>query len=229
MAPIQPIVIPETPTLVIDASSPTVFVGILGEEGVWLGRENRQGMALETLFSSVGSVFSSTCLGFENCRGYLYCEGPGSTLGLRLSAMAIETWCRIHPASARLFAFDSLRLTAALIALDHPDMTDALLVSDWKKNAWHTVAIKNGKLAGNEVMDSAKLAEWKDPLFHLPQRKGWQPPPKRAVGLEYEPGRLPEAARHFDLLRSVEEVELHRSGRNAFRKWAPERHRKPVH
>lgn len=212
------------PRLVIDGSHRFVFAGLLDGGGAWLARSETQGAPLEQLFPAVRSVLDRAAIELEELSGFVYSEGPGSVLGLRLCAMAIETWTRLAPRDGQPLAYNSMRLTAALVLKDHaPDR--ALLVSDWKKGAWHAVRIEAGRTGPLEVIDDRALRGWEGPLFHLPQRKGWQKPPDNAVPLDYAPERLTEVIHESDLLRPTQGVELYTAASPGFRKWTPERHR----
>jgi tRNA threonylcarbamoyladenosine biosynthesis protein TsaB len=212
------------PALVIDGSGSAVFVGVLNHEGIWLAHSEQAGAPLESLFPTVEAVLASAQLSLGDLNGFIYSEGPGSILGLRLCAMAIETWSRLNPDSAHHFAYNSLQLTAALICLDTPDIRDALLVSDWKKGAWNAVQIKDGQPQKTAAVNDADIADCSGPLYHLPQRKGWQTPPTGAIPIEYEPKRLLEV---LHLPSPTDGVQLYASGVNTFQKWTPERHRAP--
>ena len=215
---------PIAPTLVIDGSGSAVFAGVLGPDGNWLAQSEQDGAPLESLFPSVEATLEAAQLNLTDIRSFIYCEGPGSVLGLRLCAMAIETWSRLHPESAHYFAYNSLQLTAALIGEDTPGIDNALLVSDWKKGAWNAVKIQHGQPGPTEVADDATIASWTGPLYHLPQRKGWQKPPANATPVQCSPQRLLEV---LHLPKPTESVELYASGINVFQKWTPERHRAP--
>jgi tRNA threonylcarbamoyladenosine biosynthesis protein TsaB len=216
---------PASPSLVIDGSGSVVFAGVLGSDGNWLARSEQTGAALESLFPAIEATLDAAQLTLADMRSFIYCEGPGSVLGLRLCAMAIETWSRLYPQSAHYYAYNSLQLTAALICVDTPDLDQALLISDWKKGTWHAVKISNGQPSVAEVADDDSIANWTDSLYHLPQRKGWQQPPANATAVEYRPDRLAEV---FHLLRPTESVELYAAGVNVFQKWTAERHRAPT-
>ena len=216
---------PNAPTLVIDGSGSAVFAGVLGQDKQWLATSEQEGAPLESLFPSVEATLEVAQLALSDIRSFVYCEGPGSVLGLRLCAMAIETWSRLHPESAQYYAYNSLQLTAALTCADTPELDNALLVSDWKKGAWNAVSIHQGQPGSTEIADDAMIADWTGPLYHLPQRKGWQKPPVGSTTVDYRPLRLPEA---LDRIKSTEGVELYASGINVFQKWTPERHRAPT-
>jgi tRNA threonylcarbamoyladenosine biosynthesis protein TsaB len=216
---------PASPTLVIDGSDSVVFVGVLGLNGNWLAHSEQAGTPLESLFPAIEATLDAAQLTLAGIRSFIYCEGPGSVLGLRLCAMAIETWSRLHPQSAHYYAYNSLQLAAALICVDTPGLDQALLISDWKKGTWNALKIRNGQPSVTEVADDTTIANWTESIYHLPQRKGWQQPPANATAVEYRPDRLTEA---FQLLRPTESVELYASGVNIFQKWTPERHRAPT-
>ena len=216
---------PASPTLVIDGSCSVLFAGVLGSNGNWLARSEQAGAPLESLFPAIEAALDTARLTLADIRTFIYCEGPGSVLGLRLCAMAIETWSRLHPQSAHYYVYNSLQLAAALICLDTPGLEQALLISDWKKGIWNAVKIRNGQPSVIEVADDAAIADWTEPLYHLPQRKGWQQPPANATTVEYRPDRLTDV---FHLPRPTATVELYASGVNVFQKWTPERHRAPT-
>ena len=216
---------PTAPTLVIDGSGPVLFAGVLDSDGAWLAKSELTGAPLESLFPAVEATLKAAQISLSEIRSFIYCEGPGSVLGLRLCAMAIETWSRLHREAAHYYVYNSLQLTAALICVDTPEIDNALLVSDWKKGAWNAVKIKDGQPGPTEVADDAMINEWTGPLYHLPQRKGWQKPPVGATTVEYCPQRLAEA---LDQLKPTKGVALYASGVNVFQKWTPERHRAPA-
>lgn len=213
------------PTLVTDGSGASVFVGLLGVGGEWKAQANLQSTPLEGLFPSVEAVLHSAGCEISDVHNFIYCKGPGSVLGLRLCAMAIRTWgylCKLRT-TVRYFTYNSLELTAALIAADNPGTNRALLISDWKKNAWNSIEINEGQSGAIATIDDRTVGNWeKGSLFYLPQRKGWQAIPENATMLEYSPHRLPEV---MYLLKSAKKIEPYSSNMNTFRKWLPQRHR----
>ena len=211
------------PTLVVDGSSPSTFVGLLAARGEWLARVSRKVAPLEGLFPMVETALHSAECKLSNVNGFIYCEGPGSVLGLRICAMAIQTWGYLSKPKAEYFHYNSLELTAALIVLDETELTRALLISDWKKDTWHSIEINQGNVGTITSINDQTVREWNEgPLFYLPQRKGWQRAPANAITLEYSPHRLPEATH---LLRATKTIELYASNMSVFQKWVPQHHR----
>lgn len=213
------------PALVIDGSGSAVFVGLLGERDSWLAKIEGDGAPLEKLFPAVEQALTGANLTLADISSYIYCEGPGSVLGLRLCAMAIKTWTRLYPSSAQLYKYNSLHLTARTLLQSAPELRDALIVSDWKKGAWNGLYIKDGNAGSTEVIDDVQLADWPGALYHLPQRKGWLSPPPDAITLRNDPSRINGLLDQPSLLQKIERVELYSSGINTFQKWTPTRHR----
>lgn len=213
------------PLLVIDGSGSTVFAGVLDKNDRWLAQVQREGAPLEDLFPTIESALQEAGTHLNEISAYLYCEGPGSVLGLRLCAMAIETWTRLYPETAKLYKYNSLQLCALALLHDSPDLQEALLVSDWKKGAWNALTIESGKPISIDVIDDTELVSWKGPLYHLPQRKGWQSPPPGAQTIEYSPARIAEVCQHPMFLQATKGVQLYSACINTFQKWTPTRHR----
>lgn len=213
------------PALVIDGSSACFFSGVLDGDGRWLACRKADEPALESLFKTVDSVLKEARLELDGIQSYLYCEGPGSVLGLRLCAMAIETWRRIHPTPTKLHTYNSLKLVAAGLVNEEGIQEDTLLISDWKKDTWNGLKITSGEPASVAPVSAEALSQWKGPLYHLPARKGWQQPPENAFEVAYEPERLAELLAYPKLIEPRDSVALYNSGMNIFQKWTPERHR----
>jgi len=212
-------------SLVVDGSGSAVFAGLLDTENRWLAKVSRVGTPLEELFPVIKLALTESGLSLTDIGSYIYCEGPGSVLGLRLCAMAIETWIRIYPESAQYYKYNSLQLSAYALLHAKPDLKDALIVADWKKGAWNALYIRGRHVGETEVIDDASLDDWKDLIYHLPQRKGWQSPPEKVQTLRYDPSILDTINDASGLIRMTDRIELYNSGINTFQKWTPNRHR----
>lgn len=213
------------PALVIDGSGRSIFIGVLGVDLKWIGVSEQDGTPSEDLFRGVQRVLKAARIRLSAIRSYLYCEGPGSVLGLRLCAMAVGTWSQIYPESANLYSYNSLRLSALILQSKDPDLEEALIVSDWKKGVWNAIRLESGSPGPVEVIEDTRIRAWTGRLYHLPQRKGWQPPPQRAKTLVYDPALINQVYRSHQLLTPTQGIQLYRSGLNTFKKWTPDRYR----
>lgn len=212
-------------SLVIDGSGIAVFAGLLDAENRWLAKAERDGSPLEELFPVIEAVLTESGLSLKDIGSYIYCMGPGSVLGIRLCAMAIETWQRLYPKSVQYYKYNSLQLSAHALLYATPDLKDALIVSDWKKGVWNGLYIRGGHVGATEVIDDGALIAWKKLIYHLPQRKGWQSPPDKVQTLIYDPSILDAIHDAEGLLQITDRIELYSSGINTFQKWTPTRHR----
>lgn len=77
--------------LVLDASSSLTQVGVL-KDGVWLSFFKTELQALEGLFVGVDAVLKQAGIGLGDLDAFIYCEGPGSQMGIRIVAMALMVW-----------------------------------------------------------------------------------------------------------------------------------------
>ena len=214
-------------TLVMDASNPNCFAGILDAENEWLAHQSTEGVALETIFKQVEHVLSKSDIHLPQIERFLYCGGPGSTLGLRLAAMAIRTWRALHKTPPPCYAYNSLQLAGNCLLLDEPDLADALLVADWKKGLWNALVLQKNKPLECTPIDENFLENWEGPSFHLPQRKGWQAPPPNARTLIYQPERLNSVIDTPGFLKAVDTPTPFVGAASNFQKWTPDRHRAP--
>lgn len=219
---------PVYPALLIDGSGTEIFTGIIGEDGSWLSTSGRAGTPLEAMFPAVETCLKEAGLQLAEIKSYIYNKGPGSVLGLRLCAMAIETWTRLYSTDTGIFAYNTLEYCAHQIRLEHTIDKACLLVSDWKKGAWNALEFGPDQLAATTVINDATLADFDGPVYHLPQRKGWQSPPANAVSIAINLTRFPQLLKSSNFVQMTESVELYASAVNTFQKWTPERHRAPA-
>lgn len=213
--------------LVIDCSGTECFTGILDQNGNWLARAEAGPGALEALFPCIKNVLNASNTPLRSISRFIYCRGPGSTLGLRLGAMAINVWSHLAANPVQYKTYSSLQLTAALLMIDQPALKDALILSDWKKGQWHAIDIENGRFGEIKVLEESRVSENNLPVYHLPRRKGWQEPPHHSGTLKYSPGRLDEVLASTEILQTTTEVELFQASGSHFAKWSPQRHRAP--
>ena len=214
---------PALPAFLIDASGQSLATGVLSTKNTWQSYNELNGTALETLFKCIEKTLKDANTELGQINSYICCVGPGSVLGLRLAVIAIETWARIHLRKASLYTYNSLNFCATLLQLDVTQHSGSILVSDWKKDAWHAVKLLNNQEYRLEVIDSDTLKTWDGDILHLPRRKGWQDPPSNCTTIQYEPKRIIEC---FDsgVLHYTESIELFSSTVNNYKKWIPKRH-----
>ncbi len=104
-----PVIVPTSFSfpLVVDASSPLIQVGIPDHNG-WKSMGVSKKQALEGLFASAEDAFRQLALKSSKIDAIFFCEGPGSTLGLRIACAFVKTiqWAN-HP-DLRLYKYNAL-------------------------------------------------------------------------------------------------------------------------
>ena len=130
MASLRALLIAHAPLLFLDASSSRVQVGLIEEDGRmrWHAAEAEAGTAVFAGVAALG--VDPTQVG-----AWVFCEGPGSILGIRTVAMAIRTWQTLAP-DVRCVSYQSLELMAH--ALADPAAT---VIADARRETWHAMQL----------------------------------------------------------------------------------------
>lgn len=122
----------QAPVLVVDTASALIQVGVFAGDGSarWDSSAEEAGTGLFRCLERLAVDPRATgCV--------VYCDGPGSVLGIRTAAMAIRTWqvlsaCPVH-------AYNSLALLA------HADGDrDRAFIADARRDAWHHYSLASG-------------------------------------------------------------------------------------
>jgi tRNA threonylcarbamoyladenosine biosynthesis protein TsaB len=199
-----------SPLLLIDAASARIQVGMLDTvaPGRWSARSDEAGVGifecLEELGVEIGLV-----------RSFAYCDGPGSILGIRTSAMALRTWNVLGPRP--MYGYFSLAVVAR--AAGRPQ---AGVIADARRGLWHHFA-DGGTLA------RLPAAELSGELLTPEGFRHWEPlPPGTAVTPYDLPSllALPHVA-NADLFRRTEAPDAFLHQEPSYAKWTPQIHRAP--
>lgn len=220
--------------LLIDASSPLfVIVGKLSEDGrSWTDFFEEKSPALEGVFSAIGKKSESA----ESVHGFLFCEGPGSILGIRIAAAAIRAKLALDRAAGvpalPVFAFGSLRLAAMLLMRAQPTLKNFIVAAESRLNSCNILRVSDGVPAEN--FEEIKFAEAgnfaAEKIFVLPARRALPEPFSLAeicsvaellkndpavfadnTGLAHDCGALPDA--------------LNSAPADSYARWSPSRAR----
>ena len=213
------------PLLVTDCSCPGARVGILAETG-WLAYRNKSGETGATLFQAVKEVLNESGLSLSQLAGLAYCEGPGSTLGIRINAMALRTWISLEKQPPSLFSFKSLEAAVCLIRETESNEEAVAVFSDFRKESWNVCfSDQVGQFSPIEIIDLADVASLQQDQYFVQQRihSPGQPPHSRLINYDLEP--LATSAQFIQLLEPREQPTVFQTSTTTFKKWVPERHR----
>ena len=218
----------------MDASSPiSVCAGTLsGNARTWKHFSEEKSAALEGVFSAIDKPVSADGLP----HGFIFCEGPGSILGIRIAAAAIRTHLALARAAARpeppVFSYQSLRLAAHLILRAFPQEKNFVVVAESRMNAWNILRVENGIPEENfseiKTAETEKLSGQK--IFILPHRRALPPALAEAKLcavfelLKNDPAVFADVP---GLLRNCGNAPdaVNTADAHSYARWTPERHR----
>lgn len=203
------------PVLVMDAACPHVFVG-LWQSGAWQATAAATEPALDALFGLVEHCLDETDCHLREVSAFVYDEGPGSVLGIRVAAMALRTWQAMPELNTKpVFAYRSLELLAAQITLVRSGPFQ--IIADYRKDAWLSLLSQGGEI--RTVADAELDSD--QPLYYLRQRKAWRQPPARAVEVTLNLLETPQLLCDEKLLRKTESPGVFAVQPVEYKRWQP--------
>jgi tRNA threonylcarbamoyladenosine biosynthesis protein TsaB len=194
------------PVLILDASASSVQVGLVGPEGArWDASEEEAGVAVFAGVERLG-------VNLTTVQGLVFCEGPGSILGIRTTAAALRAWQVLSPRP--MWAYSSLALLAA--GWSGPAVT---FIADARRDSWHLWDPPTG------LRRLATAALPTNTAFATPDNfRHWATLPAGTVGVPYRIDALWAAAMHADLLRPAPEPDAFLHEEPSYVTWEPKIH-----
>jgi tRNA threonylcarbamoyladenosine biosynthesis protein TsaB len=199
-----------SPLLLIDAASERIQVGLLGGGGGprWASRLEEAGVGifecLDDLAVEIDSVGS-----------FAFCEGPGSILGIRTSAMALRMWNVLSPRP--LFAYFGLAVVAQSVG--RPGVG---FIADARRGLWHR------QFMGGSP-ERVPATELTGELMTPEGFKRWEALPAGATDAPYDLARifsLPQVA-GANLFREAPHPDAFLHQEPTYATWNPQIHRAP--
>lgn len=198
------------PLLVLDAASTRVQVGLIEADGraEWQTSEDEAGIAVFTGVEKLG-------IDLAVVGAFVFCDGPGSILGIRTVAMALRTWCVLKPRP--IFAYTSLALIAH--ASGKPDLA---VISDARRDSWHLFQIGRGL----RRVPTASLENLSG-LVTPEGFRNWMPLPPATQRVPYALADLLPRVATIDLFLGTEAPDAFLHEEPSYVTWTPHVHRAP--
>jgi len=134
---------PAEPCLVLDGSARHgVSVGVL-QGGRWTAEAHSDEGALEATFACAEKAMALSGLKFADMRSFAVCVGPGSMLGIRVTAMAVRTWGALQP--CEVWVWEPLVALAAVVRL-RGEASAFSVISESRLKRWHVVSVDTAGL-----------------------------------------------------------------------------------
>ncbi len=207
--------------LLIDSASATVQTGLLRakHEPVW---STNPGEAGEQIFHGVNTVLDRASLDLATIDAFIFCDGPGSVLGIRTAAVALRTWSVLR--SRPSYAFCSLALVAHALAQE--GRRDFAVIADARRDTWHHVAVDaTGTTSNLHRLPTAALTG----ALVMPEGfRHWTPLPAHVQTVSYSlAAHLPTLA-DTDLFYAAAEPDAFLHEEPVYQTWTPKIHRAPA-
>jgi tRNA threonylcarbamoyladenosine biosynthesis protein TsaB len=197
------------PALVIDAASAQVQVGLLAPErpASWYASPDESGVAVFEGVKHLGVDPMSVS-------AFIFCDGPGSVLGIRTAAMAVRTWNVLH--ARPVFTYASLAVVAH--ALGRPEVG---VIADARRESWHHYAIGRGlrRIPAAELSGECVMPE------HF---RHWSTLPPGVTRVPYSLAELLPKVWDVDLLRTTDAPDAFLHEEPHYVTWTPQIHRAPT-
>jgi tRNA threonylcarbamoyladenosine biosynthesis protein TsaB len=204
--------------LVMDAASTRVQVGLVqqGRAQEWRSVEGEAGTDLFVVTDSLLKDAAST---LSDVGAFVFCEGPGSMLGIRTVAMAVRTWQVLKPRPA--FAYQSLAIAARFAWSTQPRAL--AVIADARRESWHvqTVGI-DGTFGAIQRTPSAALPSGE--LLTPEKFRAWSALPRPAGLCTYDLAKLFPAVADIDLFRAAGAPDAFQHEAPEYKKWSAQIH-----
>jgi tRNA threonylcarbamoyladenosine biosynthesis protein TsaB len=193
--------------LLIDAASSEVQVGWLtATRDSWKSSQQDAGIGVFANIEALDIDLSAV-------DAFIFCEGPGSLLGIRTVAMALRTWNVIS--TRPVFAYQSLAVVAH--ALGQPDAT---VIADARREAWHAYRM-GGKLERIPASELTGLLVTPEPF------RNWSALPAGVTRVPYSLPELFAKIEDDDLFHPTDAPDAFLHQAPSYVTWSPQIHRAP--
>lgn len=205
--------------LVLDASSMKTQVGLLGNsaDGIWRSTEGEAG---KEIFAGIEIVLHEAGIGLGEVDAFVFCEGPGSMLGIRTVVMALRTWqvLKLRP----VYACQSL-VVAGHFEWMQKAPRSFFVITDARRDTWHCQSIDaDGEMPSLQRVPAAELPAGE--LVTPENFRAWANPPRSAGICSYDLARIFPAIATGDYFRKVETPDAFQHEAPAYKKWSAQIH-----
>jgi tRNA threonylcarbamoyladenosine biosynthesis protein TsaB len=208
MASLRQILATHGSLLLLDAASGVIQVGLLdaGAAGRWQTSAAEAG-------AGIFKCLEDLRLDLPAIPAFAFCEGPGSILGIRTTAMAIRAWQALR--SRPVYHYRSLDLVAH--ALNRPG---AQIIADARRDLWHCQML-------GQPMRRVPAASIQGERFMPEGFRHWSTLPAGTGSTSYTLPELWPRVADADLFSVTAEPDAFLHEAPNYRTWQPQVHRAP--
>jgi len=208
MASLRQIIASQGTVLVLDAASSRVQIGWLEANGAeqWASSTDEAGVALFRGIEELGRNPAEA-------GAFIFCEGPGSILGIRTAATAIRTWITIKPRP--VYSYQSLDLVARAL-----NKIGTTVIADARRQLWHAQIVGEPlkRVPANELTGRLVVPEG---------FRNWSEAPAGVERTPYDLAALFRATVDADVFHPCEDPDAFLHSEPDYKTWTPQIHRAP--
>ena len=207
--------------LLIDSSSTMVQAAVLRQdrEASWI---KKPGEAGEQVFAATTELFARTNLSLDSVDAFIFCDGPGSVLGIRTAAVALRTWRVVRERPS--YAFCGLTVVARALALSGGRSAFSV-IADARRDSWHRVAVDDAGTVSN--LHRLPTTELTGALVMPEGFRHWTALPASTEIVPYSLGDLLPRVADIDLFYTAAEPDAFLHEEPVYKTWTPQVHRAP--
>lgn len=206
--------------LAIDSASAVIQVGLLRRgETIWVNFKDEAGAAI---FAATETLLATASLALGDIGAFIFCEGPGSVLGIRTTAVALRTWSMLQPRP--IFAYGSLHLVTNYELHLGTERTFSV-IADARRESWHVVTTDQA----NTTIPLRRLKQeaLSGPLLMPENFRCWAEPPPNVRVVPYSIPTMFTALADTPLFRETAEPDAFLHEEPVYQTWTPHVHRAP--
>ena len=206
--------------LVLDAASLNVQAGLLRPSAPPFWHRARQ-EAGTGLFAGADTLLTGAGLELDRIGAFVFCEGPGSMLGIRTVAMALRTWAvlQVRP----VYSYQSLALAGRYEWQQKPPRSFTV-IADARRESWHCQPVGlDGVMPPLQRVAAAALPA--SELVTPADFRSWAAAPRPAVTCSYDLGAILPAVADGDYFQAAEMPDAFQHEAPAYKKWSAQIHR----
>uniref|UniRef100_UPI004049A2EC peptidase M22 n=1 Tax=Cephaloticoccus sp. TaxID=1985742 RepID=UPI004049A2EC len=194
--------------LVLDAASCRIQVGVMTRDkgSRWADSKDEAGRGIFECVESLGVDTSSV-------EAFVFCEGPGSILGIRTTAMAVRTWGTIR--TRPVYSYSSLNLVAQ--AINRPDVS---IIADARRESWHVQKL-------SQALRRVALEDLTGELIMPEGFRHWSTLPNPLTITPYDVEKLLPSIAEEHILSLNESPDAFMHTEPSYKTWTPQIHRAP--
>lgn len=204
-------------SLAVDASTSPIQVGIPSASD-WQVLHRVEAQALEGLFSATEKVLNDCGIKISKIKQVYFCEGPGSTLGLRLAAAFVRTlkWSQ-KSSGFKVFAYNALDLASILAPQKNAIIQAPFRVGFRFVRIPHIEPIKSEKKI---IPEDEALAEYPN-SYHLPDLRKRSKPVDPEKTLDYDVSLISGLDDLKTISKPCPDILPYNPKAPEFKKWTP--------